>query len=243
MSNIQNSAVTKVGNAFTGTTNWNDPDRATIYAGDVSQPWKSVYGFPTTAARLATGRELVLHCREDEIIELMEGLNELLESPESLNRAYRMLKKLQQQTKQKLARLIALRDQPIAEDEISNLMADVEQLFTESQEQTPANRLTCILSPNHAVQEIAGTAKMVTRLQKLVTAMDKVKDEGFHVTVRDKRRKPMRPALEAKRNEAVGENGQSDSLPAGFLMPTNYHLTLWTYLVARGDAGQSAIWN
>ena len=243
MNDLHNNAAANTTHKFSRVASDNEPERATIYIGDIRQPWKAVFGFPTTAARLAMGQELVLHCREDEVIELMERLNELLESPENLGQAYNMLNKLQQQTEQKLARLIALRDQPIAEDEISDLMADVEQLFTESQEQMLANRLACILSPNHAVQEIAGTGKILVRLNKQLAALERVKDEGFHVIVHDKRRVLMRPALEARRNEPIATVEQSGAPSVGFLWPPKYHLTLWTYLVVRGAAGQSAIWN
>jgi len=243
MNDLHNNAAANTIHTFSKVANGNEPERATIYTGDIRQPWKAVFGFPTTAARLAMGQELVLHCREDEVIELMERLNELLESPESLGQAYNMLNKLQQQTEQKLARLIALRDQPIAEDEISDLMTDAEQLLAEPQEQTLANRLACILSPNHAVQEIAGTGKMLARLNKQLAALEQVKDEGFHVVVHDKRRALIRSALESRRNEPIATVEQFGAPSAGFLLPPKYHLTLWTYLVARGAAGQSAIWN
>jgi hypothetical protein len=243
MTNVHGNVETKIGNAFSGATNWNDPDRATIYAGDVRQPWKAVYGFATTAARLATGQELVLHCREDEIVELMEGLNELLESPESLNQACEMLKRLQQQSEQKLARLIAVKEQPVTESETAELVAEVEQLLTEPQEQTAVDGLARILSPDHPIQEIAGARKMVARLRKLVTALGRVKDVGFHVTVRDRRRQPRHPALEARRNEPIMIDGKSGQIQAGFFQPPDFHLTLWAYLVVRSDGGQSTIWN
>lgn len=227
-----NSAVDTT-QAFSKATTGHEPERATIYAGDIRQPWKSVYGFPITAARLAMGQGLALTCREDEVVVLMGKMNQLLKRSKDLKRAYEMVQNLQERSEQKLVRLITLRDQAITEDEISELVAEVVQLLEKPQLQTVTDRLACILSPQHPIQEIAGTVTMLARLQKYVAALQQTKDEGFQATVHDRRRTLMRPALEAQQNDPVEGNGQ---------LPT-YHLTLWTYLVARGVAGQSTVWN
>jgi hypothetical protein len=210
-------------------------ERYTAYAGNIRRPWQSVYGFPILAARLAAGQELLLSCREDEVFELMAGLNELLQHPASLNRAYRMLQELEQHQRQKLAGLIRLRDQPLDDSEITSLLAQVEQVLAEAPDQTTRDRLAGLLSPNHPVTEITGAQSMLNRLHKLLPALAEVKDRGFRVVVRDRQRQAARPTLAASRRQPI--------LPAGFLAPVRYHLTLWDYLVVRGDSAQSTVWN
>ncbi len=107
-------------------TTWNDKIHATIYTNDINNPWKSVYGFPVTAARLATNQKLVLHCREDEIFELIAKLNNLLTNPENLNQIYNLLKILEQATCQKMVRLLDL-EKPISQNELFRLLEQVEQ--------------------------------------------------------------------------------------------------------------------
>ena len=223
---------------------WKDTDKAVIYAGDIRHPWQSVHGFAMTAARLAANQELVLHCREDEVLGLLAKLNDLLAQPEVLNRTYTWLKKLDQEMLQKLSRLLEFEAQSIGDDETSDLLAQVEQFLTEpAQEQTAADRLQAVLSPNKPVEEIAGLRKMLARLQLLISTLERVKDQGFHVVARNRRRQPKRPALEARREELILQDGQPTALAAGFLQPPSYHSTLWSYVVVRGSAGQSAVWN
>lgn len=85
--------------------------QATLCAGDTCQPWKSVYGFAITAARLAAYQKLKLYCREDEVFELMARLNHLLEYPENLNRVFEWLKLLEREYHRRLAPLVALESQ------------------------------------------------------------------------------------------------------------------------------------
>lgn len=99
---------------------------ATLYSDDIRQPWKSVYGFPITAVRLATGQTLVLYCRADEAADYLTQLNALLASPENLSRAFDSLVKQTQAHRQKLARLLHLQAQPIADDEIPDLLTEIE---------------------------------------------------------------------------------------------------------------------
>jgi hypothetical protein len=218
-------------------------DRAIIYTGDIRNPWKSVYGFPTTAATLAAGREMILHCREDEIFDLLAALNDLLADPKSLNWSLELLKELQQETLQKLVRLIKIEKQPLTENETLGLLEDIEHFLVNSSMQTVASRLENFLAPNKPADEIAGVSKMLARLQMLISALEQVKDDGLHVVVFDRRRQPARPVLEARRHEPILRSSGKSTLTAGFLLPTQDHLTLWSYLVVRNNNGQSAIWN
>lgn len=233
--------------AQTGTlfrlADWTNRSQATMTAGECRRPWKSVYGFATTAARLAANQPLALHCREDELFELMAGLNELLAQPQVLKRAWIMLKELEAETLQKLARLVRLEDQPVDETEVSDIVEQVEQMVNGKSPESAAERLAEIVAPNQPTAEIAGLRTMAARLQTLISALDAVRDHGFHVVVFDRRRQPTRPALEARRNERILRDGKQTALPAGFLQPPTYHTTLWVYVVARSDRGQSTLWN
>ncbi|RME98130.1 MAG: hypothetical protein D6768_18060 [Chloroflexi bacterium] len=60
---------------------------------------------------------------------------------------------------------------------------------------------------------------MLARLNRMMPALDKIKDTGFKVVVADQRRQS----------------------PGG--LAVRQHLTLWSYLVVRSDDGQSAVWN
>lgn len=222
---------------------WTSGSQATLTAGDIRQPWKSVYGFATTAARLAANQPLTLHSREDELFALVAGLNELVARPEVLNRAFEMLKKLEDETLQKLARLVQLEDQPVDINEAPDLIAQAEQWVNGTSPDNTADRLAEILAPDQPTAEIAGLRTMAARLQRLISALEAVKDQGFHVVVFDRRRQPARPAVEARRNEPIHRDGEPTALPAGFLQPLTYHATLWSYVVARSDRGQSTIWN
>lgn len=219
------------------------PERATIYGGDIRQPWKSAYGFPMTAARLAAGEELVLSCREDEVFDYLVQLNKLLQSPESLNRAYGLLAKLAHVTRQKFERLVQLREQPLSDSDIPELMAQVEKILTDAAEQTVADRLTCLLSPDDPTQEVVGVGKMLARLQRVMAGLEQVKDRGFKVTVLNRQRQPLCPNLEARRNDPIPSDGQSNEIPAGFALPAQYHLTLWNYRIVKSNGGQAVVWN
>lgn len=219
------------------------PEQATIYGGDIHQPWKSAYGFPMTAARLAAGEELVLTCREDEVFDYMAQLNKLLQSPENLNRAYGLLAKLAQATRQKFERLIQLRAEPLSDSDIPDLMAEIEEILTGSTEQTVTDRLAFLLSPDDPIREIVGVGKMLARLRRVMTDLEQIKDCGFKVTVLDRQRQPLRPNLEARRHESIPSDGQSNDIPAGFALPVQYHRTLWNYRIVKSGAGQSVMWN
>lgn len=231
---------TLTGTSLFMSDSWNNTEQHTLYAGDIYHPWHSAHGFAVTAARLAAGQSLILNCREDEVVDLIARLNVLLARPEAIERACSLLTRLEQQTFQKLRRLLDLEDQPISEAETSELIENLEQLLAEP---STADRLEETLSSEQATEEIAGLRQMLARLQVLIPALEKVKESGFHVIVRDRRRQPVRPALEARRNDVIDNKGKGDDLPAGFLLPAAYHLTLWNYLVVRSDGGQSAVWN
>ena len=109
--------------------------------------------------------------------------------------------------------------------------------------QTVASRLENFLTPNKPADEIAGVSILLARLQRLISALEQVEDDGLHVVVCDRRRQPARPALETRRHEPILGSGSKSTLTAGFLLPTRYHLTLWSYLIIRNNNGQSAIWN
>lgn len=224
---------------------WKNKERNTLYAGDVYHPWHSVHGFAFTAARLAAGQELLLSCREDEVFELMARLNALLARPEVIERALYMLVELEQQTFQKLRLLLELEDRPISQAETEELVESVEQLLAQPFEPvSTGDRLEEMVAPNQVTDEIAGLRTMLGRLQVLIPALERVKESGFHVVVLDRRRQPAQPALETRRNELIQNNGgPTGDVPGGFLLPARYHLTLWNYLVARNDGGQSAVWN
>jgi hypothetical protein len=219
------------------------PHRATLYGGDVRHPWKSAYGFPMTAARLAANEELVLSCREDEIFDYLAQLNDLLGSPESLNRAHGLLAKLAQVTQQKFERLLQQREQSLSVSEIPTLLAEIEEILAGSTEQTVGDRLVGLLSPDEPTQEILGLGKMLARLRRVMTSLEQVKAQGFKVTVLDRQRQPLRPNLEARRHESITGAEQHEEIPAGFALPVQYHLTLWNYRIARSDGGQSVPWN
>lgn len=209
-------------------------ERSIISTGDIRHPWKSAYGFPMTAARLAAGQGLILFCREDEIFEYLEQLNDLLASPVALNQAFTLLDKLEQQTGQKLAKLVDLADHPLSQHDLTALLTEIEETLAEPAEETVADRLACWLAPDNPTLEISGLSKMLTRLHAVMAVLAEVKDQGFKVVVVDQRRQPQRPAR---------VNGPSERTPATFLQPVQYHLTLRAYLVVRSDHGQSAIWN
>jgi hypothetical protein len=215
-----------------------------LYSEDIRNPGKSIYGFAINAARLAAEQPLMLHCREDEIFEVMASLNELLGDPAVLGWACHQLARLQEVTQQKLARLTGQEEQPISEQKALEISRAVESYLTAEQPSlTAPDRLEEILTPNRLVTEKRGVQKMLARLERLIPAMEQVKDQGFHVVVYDRRRQPERPNLEARRNQPIHFEDQPTVIPAGFLYPPKYHLTLWTYLVVRSDAGQSTIWN
>ncbi len=237
-----NQTVGHTSEVYNASPDWNR-ERATIYSGDIRHPWKSVYGFPMTAARLATGEELVLHCREDEVFDYLAHLNTLLESPDSLKRVYALLDKLAQVTRQKIETLVRHREQPLNEGDLPDVLAEVEDILAGSGEQTVADRLADLLSPDVPGKEIVGLGKMLARLQRLMAGLDTVKERGFKVVVIDRRRQPVRPGLEARRDETPPIEGQFGELPAGFLCPPRYHHTLWAYLVRKSEGGQSVIWN
>ncbi|MBE7553353.1 MAG: hypothetical protein HS126_19960 [Anaerolineales bacterium] len=216
---------------------------ATLQVADIRRPWKSVNGFSVSAARLAARQRLILHCREDEVLELIGTLNNLLASPEVLDQAFERLHFLERQTRQKVAGLIALKDQPLNEHDLDGLLEDIGAFLARSAEPTTASRLKEAFAPNHPVSEMAGSVRMLWRLQLWLAALKRVKKQGFHVIVYDRFRRPDRPTLEARRNEPILQNGQLTVLPAGFLQPPRYHLTLWAYLVVRSGHSQSRIWN
>jgi hypothetical protein len=167
----------------------------------------------------------------------------LLNCPDSLNRAYDLLKKLEEATLNKLIRLIQLERKPLTDDETPGLLAEVERFMTESLEQAVPKELELIVSPHNPFEEIPGLKKMLTELRGLTYALKAVKDQGFGVIVIDRQPHPNHPALEARRHDPIILNGKPSQLTAGFLQPVSYHATLWTYQVVRSDAGQSTIWN
>jgi hypothetical protein len=216
---------------------------AILQVDDIRQPWKSVNGFSVSAARLAACQRLILYCREDEALELIAGLNNLIASPDALNQAFERLHFLERQTRQRVAGLIALKDQPLTEHDIDRLLEDIGEFLAKSAVPTLAGQLKEALAPNHPVSEMGGSVRMLFRLQVWLAALKRVKNEGFHVIVYDRYRRPDRPALEARRNEPILQNGPLTALLAGFLQPPRYHLTLWAYLVVRSGSSQSRIWN
>ncbi|MBE7555605.1 MAG: hypothetical protein HS126_31535 [Anaerolineales bacterium] len=218
---------------------WFKPNQAIITSADIRHPWRSVYGFPLTVAQLATHQKVILHCREDEVFDLMAGLNDLLKNPVHLNGAFTWLQQLEQRIHEKLVRLRQFEAQPLTQEETVELMASAEQLLTEPLSETVENRLLEFLSPDQPAAEINGLDQMSKRLRRWLPVLERVKDLGFQVVVFDRRRQPSRPALEAGRNEVSGLGG----LPARFLLPQQYHLTLWAYLVCRSDTGQAGVWN
>lgn len=213
-----------------------------IYSGDIRHPWKSVFGFSLTTAKLAAHQKLALHCREDEIFELMAKLNNLIERPRVINRTYTWLKLLEQQHYHKLAGLIELKEKPVTEAETAQLLETVDEILSENTNEATADRLREVLAPNHSVEEIAGLRKMLAKLQLLIPAVEQVKERGFRAVVFDRRRQPLRPAWEVHRHKSILQNGQQTDFTAGLFLPRRHHLTLWNYLIIRSE-GQSTIWN
>jgi hypothetical protein len=242
---MYSNSSTAIG-ATTGSCNssngWNR-DRTTIYAGDLRSPWKSVYGFPMAAARLAAGEELVLHCREDEVFDYLTRLNELLESPEHLNRVYRLLEELFEATQKKFDQRLQQQEQPFSDSEIPDLVAEVEEILTSRVEQTVAERLAFLLSPHDPTREIVGLGKMLARLRRVMAELNIVKDGGFKIAIIHRRRQPQRPGLNCPHNESVPAEEQSGDIPADFLIPGQYHLTLWAYVLAKSEGEAFVAWN
>ena len=222
---------------------WDMTHQATLDPADIRQPWRSGHGFAATAAQLAAKQKLILHCREDEIFDLMAGMNDLLSNPAALNQAYTWLQQLQQETLETLARLKQVEEHPLTHADIPELLAYAEQLLTEPASSTVVDRLESQLAPDRPAAQVAGLSLMVKRFLVWLPALEKVKNQGFRVVVFDRSRQPDRPALEARRHEAIGHDKQPDGLMAGFLLPRRYHLTLWAYLVGRSGVGQAAVWN
>jgi hypothetical protein len=226
------------------TGRWDPAAYATLGAEDIRHPGKSVYGFSANAARLAANQPLILHCREDEVFDLLAKLNDLLGNLAILNEAYWQLAELKENTERKLARLTDLETQPIEEAEISEIVKTIETyLTTDNSSQTVLDRLEQILTPSRSFDETDGLKTMLDRLEETMAALAAVKDRGFRVAVLNRRRQPHRPALAARRNRPIMHNGQPTDLNAGFLLPDSYHLTLWAYQIKRNEQGQSAIWN
>lgn len=228
---------------FSGGT-WDPAGYAPLGAEDIRHPGKSVYGFSANAARLAAGQPLILHCREDEVFDLLAKLNDLLGNPAILNKAYRQLVELKEVTEQKLARLSELEAQPISEAEISEIVETIETYLTaERSSHTVLDRLEQILTPNRAFDEKEGLQTMLDRLEDTMTALAAIKERGFRVVAFNRRRQPQRPVLEGQRNRSIIHDGRPTGLNAGFLLPDSYHRTLWVYHLERNDQGQSAVWN
>ncbi|MCB0209087.1 MAG: hypothetical protein KDJ52_07150 [Anaerolineae bacterium] len=241
---MYNKMQTETNSSLFSTGAWAYSNSATLYNRDIHQPWKSAYGFAVSAARLAAGQPLVLHCREDEIFENMAALNTLLKHPVVLQRAAAMLINLKEASEQKLERLVEIEEQPISESQLADIIQAVEEfLTTDRAELTVFDRLEESLIPPHIGDEKVGLQKMVDKLEGMIAALEQVKATGFHVVVQDRRRQPARPALEMQQSEAAQHNGQSAQHSAGLVLPTQYHLTLWSYAVVRNDHGQSPIWN
>lgn len=244
MSNKLSSNIVPAGSLNYPQGHWSANNYEVLYRGDILEPDKSVYGFATSAARLAAHQPLILHCREDEIFGVMSTLNKLLGDPAVLGWACHQLISLQDVTRQKLARLTELEEQPISDSNVLEITRAVEAYLTAEQPSlTVLDRLEKILTPNRVVTEKGGVQKMLARLERLVPAIEQIKDQGCHAVVRDRRRQPQHPSVEDRRNQPLYFKGQPAAIPAGFLYPPKHHLTLWAYLVVRSDAGQSAIWN
>lgn len=225
------------------TCNWPQAGLPIIYPPDVHQPWRSVYGFAIIAGQLAASQLMVLYCREDEIFGLMDTLNTRLADPASLQHAMTLLQRVRHQRLVKLAQLVEYqRVNSAANKRVNDVLGQVNPVPPRSDDEPKIKVIMeQLLSPQNPALEVTGLTKMLARLEVMLSALERVKRQGFHVVVRDRCRTPARPALEARRYESVASlNGD---LPAGFLLPTQYHLTLWTYLVGAGDSGQSAVWN
>ncbi len=214
-----------------------------LSASDIHQPWRSVFGFPMAAAQLAAHQDMLFHCRTDEVFNYLARLNKHLDSPESLNRAFELLGKLERETQKKLVRLFEQKKQPIQEEEIQALLDQVEQLLAGSSGPVAADRLDVILSPGRPFDEVVGSGRMLARLRVLVKALAQVKDTGLHVVVTEGYRQPARPALTARHADPILWDGQPSGLTAGFLQPLKLHLTLWAYRLTHSSNGQSAVWN
>lgn len=224
------------------TCNWPQAGLPTIYPPDIYQPWRSVFGFAVTAGQLAASQLMALHCREDEVFKVMAALNALLANPASLQRAFVLLQKLRNERLEKLSGLVEFqRAHPVTRQRVMRLGQASPAAARPADEQKVKVEMERLLSPRNAALEVAGLTKMLVRLEKMLSALEQVQPRGFRVIVRDRRRTPAHPALEARRTETAPSLG--GNLPAGFLLPTQYHLTLWTYLVERNACGQSAVWN
>ena len=217
---------------------WEPSTQATLYGPDLADPWRSVYGFPLAAAQLAAGQKLLLFCRDDEIFAVLARLNTLLACPTALDRAYKLGRQLEQAVEYKIERLLE------RQKSLSTNGGQVGQLEPVTPlEEAGTGNLGRLITPGYPVYEITGLKQMQTRLGVWLPALDGAKDQGFHSAILDRRRQPYRPALEMRRNDSVLVDGEPSALKAGFLLPVQYHLTLWAYLVSRSESGQSPIWN
>ena len=223
--------------------NWEKLSQATLSPADIRQPWRSVYGFASSAARLAAYQPLTLHCREDEVFALMAALNELLAHPETLDRSLNLLHQCRKEKLKKLARLVGFEETLIAAREAEVIIRSLEKLLATSEAPHLVQRLTRLLRPNSSAEEVAGLLKRLGDQQRLLSALEQVKEIGFRAIVTGRGRQPARPALEARRTEPILVSGQASPFMAGMLFPAKDHLTLWRYLVIRAEGGQSTVWN
>lgn len=221
---------------------WHQPDQAILCTYSILKPWGSVYSFSTAAAQLAANQKLLLHCREDEVLSLLERLNALLNCRQALNRAYLQLLLLEKATVKKLICLLE-REKQLVEARHNTNTLQVESAPVDSGQAQFKNKLEQFLIPQNSFHEIAGLKKMLTRLEQWLPALNQVKEQGFHVIALDRRRQPYRPALEARRYDPILLDGTASALQAGYLQPIRHHQTLWAYLIVRSDTGQSVLWN
>lgn len=179
---------------------------------DIRRPWVSVYGFPSIAGRLASGDEMLLICRQDEAVGLLQELNALTTSPAHLAHAQRMLQRLEEQIAATLGNLIGTEICPIGEEEITALVEEVDRMLSEPiRHAGVVDRLQCLLEPDIPVQNISGTAQMLNRLRHYGHSLQQSSLTGF----------PVRCAAGRPRTYLQGG-------------VEHRHLTLWQYKVRRG---------
>jgi hypothetical protein len=178
---------------------------------DIRHPWSSVYAFPCVAGRLAGDESMLLVCRQDEVSRLIPDLNLLTGSLAHLARAQALLQQLEEQTAARLAGLIDTEIRPIAEDEISAFVNEVEHLLIEPNSPSgPEQRLQRLSEPDLAIKKIHGTARMLNRIRHYNHSLQQSEQTGMFVGF---------TAEQPRTYQRAGVEHR--------------HLTLWQYIVAR----------
>ncbi len=221
---------------------WRYQDCTILYAEDIRAPGQSAHEFPMTTARLAANRELVLHCREGEIFDLLKKLNTLLEDPDILCWAYELLKKLRLEAFKKLARQVELEKQALSAQETVKPLENAKKRLTGSDGNSVISRLKIMRLPDEPTRNIRQLKDLLSQQITLMAALHRVRLDGFSVIIKDRCRQSTRPVLEEQHHIPIAAPETASAPPAGYLLPQTYNQDLWVYVICRDNSAQSAVW-